>query len=378
MTKINFLYFTVLISFLFLISCKDTKEVKPETQKKNSFSIYASTRTEEDDNNDVVTSSNGITDILEDEFIDGFSQIYISQRGNNLDPSFEDLESDNLYTYSYYENPAASWESGYNFAPVGNKELDWKNIQNIGQMSNGYVFFSLYFPQDNKVRFKVEQDQSFLDNLRKSNVLGARHTTDKIDSRLRFRFYHLMAFLNVYLYVPVYHESDNSGFLNNALEEGDVLNINPYFRINYSGDAGADQAPSVEIIQDSPLENVMMYLHPVSEVTSINVRDFYPASEIKTDEVRKYTLSVLFPAQNIQQGDFLRFQLHTPGGTIKKYLFSTNTQSISLQIEKGKVAQLGLYLPRNDNKTVVVNAEILEWNNSSSEMNVVEETIYNN
>ena len=243
-------------------------------------------------------------------------------------------------------------------------------------MGNGYIFFSMYFPQDNKVRFNVESDQSEIENLRKSNVLGARHTTDAIDSRLRFRFYHLMAFLNVSLYVPIYDETTNSGFLDDALEEGVVLDINRLFNINYSADVGADQAPSVKLQENAYLENVRMYIHPESEITEINVSDFYPYAENPTDKVRKYTLSAIFPAgQNIQEGDFLRFQLHTPGGSLKKYVFSASIQNITLQIEKGSVTQLGLYLPRNENNTIVINAEILDWNHCSSEMNLVEETI---
>lgn len=376
--KKTVIYLSVILYGMVLLSCSEKEGVKGENGKKGSSLLYASTRADNEDDDDLVSTSNGITDFLEDEFIADFSLIYISQRGlNNIEPAFGDPDSDNLYTYVYYDNPAANWESGYNFAPAGDRELDWENIKNIGTIGNSYVLFSMYFPEDNKVRFEVEADQSNLSNLRKSNVMAARHTTDELDSRLTFRFYHLMAFLNVSLYLPVYDETDNSGFLENALDQGDILNINRFFRIDYSANVGVDQSPAV-VIPENRLEDIRMYVHPGSQETTINVSDFYPNAEVETDRVRKYTLSAMFPAgQNILQGDFLRFGVHTPGGTVKKYVFSPSVQSISLQIEKGSVTQLGLYLPRHDNNTIIVNAEILDWNKSSSSMNLVEETLNN-
>ena len=376
MKNFNLLYILSLFSLSSLFSCSDAEELRKEENIERSVGLFAATRAGEGDDDDFATSANGITDFLEDDFIEDYSLIYISQRGpNNVEPIFDDPDSDNLYIYSYYENPAANWDNGYNFAPVGDRELDWDNIEKINMIGNSYIFFSMYFPQDNNVHFFVETDQSELKNLKRSNILGARHTTDKKDSRLRFKFYHLMAFLNITLYVPVFDESDNSGFLDNALEKGMVLNINPSFSVDYSADVGSDQSPAVSLTDDS-LTDVMMYVHPGSELTDIKVSDFYPNSDIETDIVRKYTLSVILPAgQNIQQGNFLRFQLHSPGGTIKKYVFSTSVQSIKLQIQKGAITQLGLYLPRNENNTILIDTEILDWNRSSSEMNLVEETV---
>ena len=376
MKKLNLTYIIALLLGIFLFSCREAEVETSQGQNEKTLSVFASTRSEEDGDDDLVTMPNGITDILNDNFVEDYSLIYISQRGpDNVEPAFDNPDSDNLYTYSYYENPAATWESGYNFAPFGDKELDWKNIEDIGMIGNGYIFFSMYFPEDNKIRFFVESDQSDLKNLRRSNVLGALHTTDKIDSRLRFKFYHLMAFLNVTLYVPVFDESDNSGFLENALDKGTVLNINPNFSIDYSIVDGADQSLMVGL-DGNNRSDVEMFIHEGSESTTINVAEFYPNSDIETDNVRKYTLSVLMPAgQNIQEGDFLRFQLHTPGGTVKKYVFSTSIQSINLQIEKGLVTQLGLYIPRKENNTILIDTEILDWNKSSSEMNLVEETV---
>lgn len=351
-------------------SCSD-RETLSEPEESKGVGIYASTRADEE--GDILIGTNAVTDILDDSFENDFSVIYISQRGpNNVDPEFENPNSENLYTYVFYDNPSANWDGGYNFSPVGAKELDWDNIGRIGMIGSSYIFYSMYYPEDNKVRFEVEEDQSSLTNLRKSNILGARHTTADLNSRLRFRFYHLMVFLNVTLYVPVYDETDNSGFLENALDQGTAININRHFHVDYASNPGADASPTVALT-GTELNDILMYVHPGFEETEINVADYYPWGEKETDRVRKYTLSVIFPAgQDITDRDLLRFMLHTPGGTIKKYVFST-LQNIQLQLSKGAVAQLALYLPRKENNTILINAEVVDWSNSSSEMNVVEE-----
>ena len=355
-----------------LFSCQKEKE-PPQYNKAETESpcLYASTRAEEI-NDDVEIGNNPVTDCLNEDFVSGYSLIYISQRGgNNQDPDFMNETSDNFYTYLYYENPEANWEAGYNFEPYGKKELDWNKIRDLGMLGNSYIFYSIYSPEDNKIRFEVEQDQSDLSNLRKSNILGARHTTAELNSRLRFRFYHLMVFLNVNLYVPVYDKETNSGFLENALVEGRAISINRHFSIDYASDPGADASPTVGL-SGTDSEEVRMYIHPGSEEMQINVPDYYPAVE-GTDRVRKYTLSVIFPAgQDVTNKDVLRFLLNTPGGTNKKYIFSTN-QNIQLHLQKGSVTQLGLYLPRNDNNTILISAEIEDWKKCSSEMNMVEE-----
>lgn len=360
-----------------LFACNHEKEglLKDEEFHTGSGLYVASLSNSETSSGELSDNTTVITDILDDEFINDYSLIYISQRGpNNIEPEFDNIDSENLYIYMYYDNPAANWDGGYNFASVGSKELDWDYIRNVvGAINNTYIFFSLYFPEDNKVRFQVNKDQSVLEKLKQSNILGARHTTDQLNSRLRFRFYHLMAFLNVDLYVPVFDADDNSGFLDNSLLEGCVLNINRFFQIDYSSDPGADQSPHVALQKDSPLEDILMYIHPGSEETNINVKDYYPNGEQTTDKVRKYTLSVLFPeGQDITDRELLRFNLKQPGGTVKKYLFKTN-QSIALSLKKGYVSQLGLYLPRHQNNTILINSNILDWKSSSSEMNLMEE-----
>ena len=372
--KLNrYIVFLLSVFFIIPVSCVreeiTEKDIDPES---SLIRIYGDTRA--DDGEGVLDDKNVVTSILEDDFIPDYSIIYISQKGlHNVEPEFENPSSNNLYKYLYYENPSASWESGYNFSPVDDKELDWDNIRSIGMDGNSYIFFSVYFPEDNEVRFRVENNQSSLSNLRRSNILGARHTTADLQSRLRFRFHHLMCYLRVYLYIPVFDAESNTGYLENSLDEGVVLNINPQFHINYSGDPGADASPTVELLGNG-LEDVKMYLHEGFEETSINIKDYDPSVAEETDNVRKYTLSVLFPQQEITNRDLLRFFLHTPGGTPKSYVFNTN-QNTQLTLKKGSVSQLGLYLRRKDNKTILINAEVMDWNHCSSEMNLVEETV---
>ena len=367
----------LIFSLCNFISCTDSEKIIYGVDDAGKPEIYADFRLlGEDEGEDWVEESNTVTAILDDGFKNDFSLIYISQKGpDNLNPEFENPESENMYVYMYYDNPAATWDGGYNFAPVGNKELDWTYIRDkVGKIDNTYLFYSMYFPEDNQVRFEVEKDQTTLENLKKSNILGARHTTDEIDSRLRFSFYHLMSFLNITLYVPVFDPSDNSGFLSDALDGATVLSVNRFFKINYSVNTGADSSPSVDLYEDAPLENLDMYVHSEYNQDSILVEDFYPnGEEGETDVVYKYTLSILLPAgQSILNRDLLRFTLHTPGGTKKNYLFNTN-QNTNITFARGAVTQLALYLPRHQNNTILINSEIVDWNHCSSEMNLVEE-----
>ena len=366
-----------------LNSCSDDSTSLAE-KKENENQVRVAAFSAEEEGENAIESP--FINLLDDAFIDDYSIIYISQKNNTLEPVFES-GSDNMYTYQYYNNPEAWWgpegeqgenQGGYNFAPVGNDELDWDRIKDNGREGNAYVFCSLYFPGNNTIKFNVNQDQSSLQSFRNSNVLGAKHTTANEKSRLRFRFYHLMVYLQVSLYVPVWDAADNSGFLEGGLKKGVALDIINDFLIEWGAQTGADSSPNTYASTEGEKKDIIMYLHPDSEETEINISDFYGAEE-KKDKVRKYTFSVLFPAGEAQEftgRDFLRFTLNTPGGTEKNYLFSTAqmTNGSQLQFQRGHVSLLELYLPRHENNTILVNAEILEWGKTYSDLNVVEDT----
>lgn len=111
------------------VACDKNSEPAPSIAGNEKRGIFALSDTEANDIFETEFDFKQFTDILDDGFINDYSVIYISQKGqNNIEPDFEDLDSDNLYAYMYYDNPSATWEAGYNFAPVGNKELDWENI----------------------------------------------------------------------------------------------------------------------------------------------------------------------------------------------------------------------------------------------------------
>lgn len=377
----------------FLGSCSEVREKDIQvSENKENRGIYAMTETNNTDgqneNPDVAETNR----LLDDKFRNDYSIIYITQDSDKIQPDFSDETSDNFYSYLYYDNPGAWWGSnvegeenigGYNFAPLGQRELDWDLIEENGKLSSGYVFCSLYYPGDNKIRFNVEQDQSTLEGLRNSNVLGAKHSTAQARSRLRFRFYHLMVYLKVVLYVPVWREEDNSGYLENAVRDGIALGIRRNFQVEWGSNSGADASPLTQATDGTDEDDILMYLHPESEITEINVSDYYdPGDGNEMEQVRKYTFSVLFPVnQRMQNGpgiDFLRFHLQTPGGTMKSYLFSTSQLSTQdnnrqLLLERGKISVLQLYLPRKENNTILLKTYIEDWHNTSSEMNVFEE-----
>ena len=335
-----------------------------------------------------------VDDLLDDGFVNNTSVFYISQDGtsSDIEPNFSSDDNDNLYTYVYYENPEAEWgpeeESGeniggYNFTAVNGRALNWTYIENIGMVGNGYVFCGLYFPADNQVRFSVEKDQSVLANHRRSNILGAKHSTRTAQNRLRFRLYHLMVYLNVTLYIPVYDADDNTGYLEDAVRQGTLLGFYSDFNVNWAAESGADLSPDVSSDKESELTDIRMYLHPGSEETKIDISKFSDSdTDTGTERVRKYTLGVLFPSgvDDILSRDILRFTLMTPGGTEKNYVFSTSqipTSSTGLSLEKGHISNLELYLPRHDSDAIVIGAEILDWTHAYSNMTVLEEDVNN-
>lgn len=387
MNKRRLIDFLTLICFaLSLGNCTDNY-MDPERENSGESYRVSDVTAITEKYADLIISESSVTDILDDSFKDGESLIYISQAGVGIDP-FVETETNNWYLYQYYDNESAWWgsegedgenEGGYNFAPVGQNELDWETIKKIGYIGNSYTFCSLYFPGDNKIRNGVERDQSTLTNLRNSNYLGAKHTTIKEKVRLRFRFYHLMTYLHVTLYVPIWSASDNSGYLDSAVDKAEALQIYPDLQVDWKGETTSDASPGLSIPVSSEKTDIRMYMHPETVETEININEYYPNGKDQDviEKVTKYTFSVLLPpGQDISQRNFLRFYLHTPGGTEKKYLFSTsqipgNTQ---LELSRGTVNELELYLPRKENNTILISASIEDWKKASSEVNVTEES----
>lgn len=316
---------------------------------------------------------------------DGFKSLY---------PEFveSDIFGKNLYPYVRNDINDATWDEGFNFKPLIETEpLEWGHIRRRGPVGNSYNLIALYYPYDNTTRFGVETDQSSLENLLKSDVLGAFHSTSTLFSRLRFRLFHLMTYIRVTLYVPVYNTDDNSGFLADAFTGAWVLDVLNDFRIEYRAGITSDtRGPVITAIADNDEGkgvDVSMYCPtPKSPVkTSVRVSDYYDDGtneKDRTDEVYAYTFHALIPFPDTRYNstesakiDFLKFSFATPGGNIKSYYFNDTQRYISdnhvgsvLSLKQGAIQDLYLYLPRGGNGTIYVKANVSDWNNSSSDV----------
>lgn len=332
--------------------------------------------------------------IITDGFTDG-SLLYFSQLSQGYAPNFdnEDESAPNyMYIYEYKENPRATWESGENFASRSDRwSFNWDRTVSIGPSGNAFKFFGFYFPEDNVVRWDVETDQTGgttnpydKSNFIKSDIMGAYHATSSIYTRMRFRLFHLMTYLKVTLYVPVYkaqysdpEKQSYSGFEAGALKGGILMDALTNFNIEWTASKSSDtEAPFVQTPPDKPRSNIKMYLHKSDEAsdTTINVRNFYNGTVDDIvdgeDEVRVYNFSVIFPTQTFS-GNFLCFALTTPGGDTKYYYFaSSQVNGAGIDLTQGTLQQLYLYLPRKTNETVLVSAKILPWQDAQTDMTV--------
>lgn len=318
------------------------------------------------------------------------SIIYVSQMGTYDGPNFTQGAPTNLYQYQWYENEGAQWENDqYNFEAVGDP-ISWNTVKNNGQVGNSFSLYGMYFPVNQTIRFNVETNQTLLENFRISDILGAYHSTSSLYTRLRMRFFHLMVYLKVTLYVPVYQINAN-GDESTGYEEGALTNayvIQPFvdFNVDWRANRTSDtEAPLVTMNSGTSKSNIYMYLHSGSgtDTEVITVSSYYNGGS-DTDTVRAYEFSVLFPPQSFN-GNILCFQLQTPGqqngapdsSNAINYYFSSSqltTETNDFRFVQGTLQHLSLYLPRHANETVLLGAEIIDWTEASTGMTVVEQT----
>lgn len=325
------------------------------------------------------------------------SRIYISQLGNTLDP-FASGQSSNLYTYIYQDNPDATWDDNYNFVVKnGTNPLSWTDIRKVGSVGNAFSFFGLSFPgvdedTEEEIYFSVEKDQTGgkeypydQTNFNKSDILGAYHATSALYTRLRFNFFHLMCYLKVTLYVPIYKSEKNeagqasySGFNFDDLKEGYVLNSFKDYTISWRSGRSSDIEPPLTYgIGNST--SIKMYMHqPIEDVIQLNdVKKYYDNGDLENDEVYAYNFSVLFPARNSTDNInvSLCFFLQNIDNQMKYYYFQSNwITTESYTPKQGAMQQLYLYLPRTNNKAILVGANILPWGESSTDMTVTSQS----
>ena len=328
--------------------------------------------------------------IITDGFTDS-SILFFSQLGPSQDPNFNDPE--NIYQYKYNSNDTAKWDKYYNFVNDNDGIVfDWNKVKEIGSVGNSFSMYAFYFPVDNEVRFRVESDQRGKpdkydqSNFKRSDIMGAYHATSSLFSRLRFKLYHLMVYLRVTLYVPKYQvkiddsqQSSYSGFKSGAVQGAFVMNAGTDFTIEWRANRSSEEAPLAQVSKNTHKQNIVMYQHESNEayfIEDFDVKEYYTGNVITDkDTVRVYDFSVLFPAQ-IFEGNFLCFVLKDVDGSTKYYYFSGSQivgSTGELGLTQGTLQHLYLYLPRTNNETILVGANILPWSNSQTDMTVTQQ-----
>ena len=342
-----------------------------------------------------------LKDMTTDELIpyelkfDDSSVVFVSQM---VEGEFPFQTSDNIYSYEYRENPDADWDNEYNFTPKeGTDPLEWFKIGLKGSYGNGFALFALYFPdrdeiisreEKGKIYYSVEQDQSTLENLKKSDILGAYHSTPSLFARLQFRLFHLMTYLRIRVYVPVYNEEKRTGYYDNSLISATLSGVTPEFAVDW----GILRSPDTEgppIAQLNGDGEIKMYQHPLQAGKSrkkMVLKDiskkFLPNDYIDQnlpndeDEVRVYDFSVIIPMQRgevvngterpFTENNFLHFLMRSNSGAENEYYFnqemSANATESNLGLSQGVFQVMELYLPRVGNKVICMTSSIVPWN----------------
>lgn len=317
---------------------------------------------------------------------DTSSILYFSQLGTIDTPNFSDMTANGrpyCYQYEYSPDPTANWDIGYNFKhKTGTNPFDWKSVTELGSVGNAFSFFAMYFPVDNTVKWAVQTDQSDKSAFLMSDIMGAYHATSSLYTRMRFNLFHLMVYLKVTIYVPVFESSVNndnfniSGFEADALQGAYLLNANTDFDIDWLAVRSSDKmAPLTQSIESKT--NIKMFTHPATgDIKTIDVRNYYAGGSLTEDDVRTYSFSVIFPSQNFSD-NFLCFALKDKDNALRYFYFSGSQilgDSGNYSLSQGTLQELFLYLPRNSNETILVGANVLPWKDSVTDMTVSKDT----
>ena len=303
-------------------------------------------------------------------FEDGVSCVLISQRSGSVSLNFNE-NSSNCYKYIYYKNEAANWDSEYNFK--SQRPLGWEKIKYNGQYGNGFGFGALFFPKGYTYTEKINADQSDPNEFQESDVLGSWHSTDNIGDRLRFRLYHLMCKLQIDLYLPVWDEETATGFNAGAVKDATTIGFRTDYAIEW-GERSTEMPPYAKPSESADGEKIDIRMYRSSyDEDNVKVIDLtpYDIKEQQTDKVRKVSFEVLFPEQTVT-GDFLRFKI-ARGAIEYNYVFNSanlRQNGIDFAIKAGEVTKLSLYMPRNDNDLVLIEAQLLKWNESKASFTI--------
>lgn len=327
---------------------------------------------------------------------DSRSVIFVSQMTSET-PAFQN--DDVIYAYSYIpDSEDANWDDGYNFTPSGSDNpLEWFKIGNGGTYHGGFSLYALHFPletslrqktgPDGTIRYSVLQDQSTVEKLMKSDILGAYHATPTLFSRLRFRMHHLMTYLRIRLYVPVYDGELHTGFGDGALDHATLDHVTPDFAVEWSANRSSDtQGPAIVALSGD--DSIIMYRHASDGIVrkikyKQFLRDNYYDQGITGDYdyVRTYDFSVLLPLQrgsvdengeetNFLGTDFLSFYIRSNSGILTRYYFTQslggnpdNNSDSSNTVEVGEEVfqYMQLMVPRVGNKMIYVGSVVNPW-----------------
>lgn len=370
---------SLLIGIPMLVSC--ASDGWPEDGKKaTTDAIYVAPMTR--------TTADGIDTDHEDLIIiDAFDEnsiLYFSQLGTTQNPNFNpagDFNAGNpyCYQYQYAPNDEANWEQGFNFQKkAGSEAFAWSSVPAIGSVGNAFSFYAMYFPVDNTVTWSIKEDQSDINNFKRSDIMGAYHATSSTYTRMRFRLFHLMVYLHIKLYVPIYRDEVDkenysySGFDKGAVQGAYVMNSNTSISIEWRANRTSDTMAPLAAPSGNK-NNIKVYSHPSDEKEiELKVGDYYDKGNLETDMVREYQFSVLFPSQEF--GDnFLCFALRDRDNALRYFYFSGNQvlgDGNNFSLSQGTLQQLSLYLPRYTNETILIGANILPWNSAVTDMTV--------
>lgn len=448
------------------------------------------------------------------EFKEG-DKIYILQKGPNLTPKFPgdffDHRKDenykmpnNIYLYEYSRKDDATWSDGYNFKVMSkcSDPISWSTVKSNGSIGNSFVFYAfcdnlkdleprgsedlnpdwvgtgenLYYHHAYGGKWKKSDNvpapydysndwhaHHYQNHCGVPDFMGAYHTTSTLFSRPRFKFYHLLAYVRVTLYVPVvdtYRDKDPNnkdqevermtGYDETAFvlsNEGENLNYGAgvwignntsgqrtartRFTIDWNANRSSDKdAPLTQVLTNATTPGFQfaycMYRHNPLDVTDIrykpetaakdfadiqegigiidrfdvtefvvssaNARKYLTSTDGKYyDKVRRYEFSAAMPAQTISSSILMQIHMRVPGtgvdgirngGTTSssgpynnyaKYTLSASNLFAGkndLAFKQNTITHLRIYLPRAADEAILVNAEVLPWENTHTDMAV--------
>lgn len=373
MNKLSFKYLILFFALGFIISsCTHDSENLKDLPKEGSKPVAVVVNlanppfTFYDLEND--NSQNVELDPLDYYFHPGQSVLLISQRTQFFDP-FSEENTTETYKYTYYVNEEANWDYGYNFEPYGDNALDWKLIAD-NQFNGSYAFGALYYPVENDMIWSVKSDQRDFKDFLSSDILGTYHSTSELKSRLRFRLFHLMACINLKLWVPDWSEENNTGFFDDAVKSVEFLNSITNFKLVF-GNKSSEEPPtaSTEDLKEYLYSDILMYHQDAGmprEVTQKELSQFN--TDLTSDNIREYHFQVLLPTQTLSSDSpLIRFTL-SRNGEEKRYLFSSkNIKDRNINIVQGSMTNLTVYIPRFEDDALLIKAEVLDWMQGNSE-----------